>query len=92
MKNLTLLLLMTVAWLAPARAQRTCDEALTLGDSALKKQEYRKAIDFYFAAEAFDPTPPNTRRAAPISATEKPNLDSLLAFSFISLPEAGGVS
>ena len=55
MKNLTLLLLLTVAWLAPARAQRTCDEALTLGDSALKKQEYRKAIDFYFAAEAFDP-------------------------------------
>ncbi len=38
-----------------ARGQSTYAEAMRDGDDAFKNQEYKKAINKYFAAEAFDP-------------------------------------
>ena len=37
-------------------AQSSYEEAIQLGDSLLQKGEYEKAINMYFAAEAFDPS------------------------------------
>lgn len=37
-------------------AQSTYQEAIELGDAAFKTENYRAAINYYFAAEAFDPT------------------------------------
>ncbi len=40
---------------ASTKAQTSYAEAIQQGDAAFKNQEYKKAINKYFAAEAFDP-------------------------------------
>ena len=44
-------------------AQRTYEEAIGKGDIALKRQQFKEAINFYFAAEAFDPSKREVARA-----------------------------
>lgn len=39
-----------------AFGQRTYEEAVELGDNAFESQNYDEAINYYFAAEAFDPS------------------------------------
>ena len=45
-------------WLVcPLFAQRSYEEALRMGDDSLQQTKFKSAINLYFAAEAFDPTP-----------------------------------
>ena len=37
-------------------AQSTYQEAIAAGDQAFRKGDFRAAINYYFAAEAFDPS------------------------------------
>ncbi len=54
--NRLLFLLLCVAFLVSAKGQNNYAEAIKQGDAAFKKEQYKLAIDKYFAAEAFDPT------------------------------------
>jgi hypothetical protein len=45
---------------ASAKAQSSYTEAIRQGDEAFNKQQYKTAINKYFAAEAFDPAKKNT--------------------------------
>jgi len=55
MKKLLFILLCLLPALL-ATAQNNYAEAIQQGDAAFKKGEYKKAINKYFAAEAFDPS------------------------------------
>src|SRR4051812_37842923 len=45
-----------LALLVTAKGQNNYIEAIQQGDDAFNKQQYKNAINKYFAAEAFDPT------------------------------------
>ena len=47
--------LLTLLIATALTAQRNYSEAIALGDKAFKAENYQNAIDYYFAAEAFDP-------------------------------------
>ncbi|MBK8968417.1 MAG: hypothetical protein IPM36_17485 [Lewinellaceae bacterium] len=55
MKQLTIFLL-TLLIVATAQAQNNYTEAIHQGDAALRRGQYKTAINKYFAAEAFDPS------------------------------------
>jgi len=54
--NKFLLLLFCVTFFIAAKGQSNYAEAMKQGDAALQNGQYKRAIDKYFAAEAFDPT------------------------------------
>lgn len=53
--KLHLLLFTCILCLFNAKAQRNFTEAISMGDAAFKKGQFKLAIEKYFAAEAFDP-------------------------------------
>ena len=52
-----------LAFMATARGQSNYAEAIRQGDSAFNKQQYKTAINKYFAAEAFDPAKKDSVKA-----------------------------
>jgi len=52
--NRLLFFFFCMIFFAAANGQSSYVEAMKMGDDEFKRKEYRKAINFYFAAEAFD--------------------------------------
>jgi WD40 repeat protein len=69
-----------------AKGQRNYGEAIKQGDDAYEKQEYKTAINKYFAAEAFDPTKKDSVKAKVNRAFEK--IQSLRQAAIISRDQA----
>ncbi|MEL7119109.1 MAG: hypothetical protein AAFO07_06705 [Bacteroidota bacterium] len=53
-KGIFFLILLLPFWVS-LEDQSSDQEAISMGDQALKQQQFEKAINYYFAAEAFDP-------------------------------------
>lgn len=51
-----LLFIFCITFFVKAKAQSNYDEAILQGDASFKQGQYKKAINKYFAAEAFDPS------------------------------------
>lgn len=53
--NRSIFFLLCMTYYGIVNGQRSYSEAMRMGDSMLFSKDYGKAINFYFAAEAFDP-------------------------------------